>query len=121
MSVTPSKVRGRFAGRIGRLLVLLMVAGLLGSSAAAAQMELGVMQGVVKDEAGAPLADVTFRIHDVERGRDVVVKSDKNGRFYRRGLPAVEYEISSKRTATSRSTTPSSSPPAWIDASTSSW
>jgi tetratricopeptide (TPR) repeat protein len=57
-------------------------------------MELAVMQGVVHDEGGQPLADVTFRITDVERGREIVVKSDKNGRFYRRGLQAVEYEIS---------------------------
>lgn len=58
-----------------------------------AQMELGVMQGTVKDEAGQPLADVTFRIIDVQRGRETVVKSDKSGKFYRRGLQAVEYEI----------------------------
>ncbi len=64
-----------------------------GGHAAAAQMELAVMQGVVTDDAGKPLADVTFRIKDTERGREVVVKSDRNGRFYRRGLQAVEYEI----------------------------
>ncbi len=59
----------------------------------AAQMELAVMVGTVKDEAGAPLADVTFRIKDVERGREVIVKSDKSGKFYRRGLQAVEYDL----------------------------
>jgi tetratricopeptide (TPR) repeat protein len=64
-----------------------------GPSVAHAQMELAVMQGVVKDEAGQPLADVSFRIRDIERGREVVVKSDKSGRFYRRGLQAVEYEL----------------------------
>lgn len=58
-----------------------------------AQMELGVMQGTVKDENGQPLADVSFRIIDVQRGRESVVKSDKSGKFYRRGLPAVEYDI----------------------------
>jgi hypothetical protein len=36
---------------------------------------------------------VSFKIRDVERGREIVVKSDKDGRFYRRGLQAVEYEI----------------------------
>lgn len=76
-----------------RCAVVLLAVLLGGSAPVAAQMELGVMQGVVKDEAGQPLADVSFRIKDVERGREVVVKSDKNGRFYRRGLPAVEYEI----------------------------
>ncbi len=58
-----------------------------------AQMELAVMQGTVTDDGGKPLADVTFRIRDVERGREIVVKSDKTGRFYRRGLQVVEYEI----------------------------
>lgn len=76
-----------------RCAVMLLAALLGGAAPLGAQMELGVMQGVVKDEAGQPLADVAFRIRDVERGREVVVKSDKNGRFYRRGLPAVEYEI----------------------------
>src|SRR5690606_27475670 len=28
-----------------------------------------------------------------DRGRETIVKSDENGRFYRRGLQAVEYEI----------------------------
>ncbi len=70
------------------LAVLLAVPGVVG-----AQMELAVMQGVVRDEAGQPLADVTFRIKDIERGRETVVKSDKDGRFYRRGLQAVEYEL----------------------------
>jgi tetratricopeptide (TPR) repeat protein len=60
---------------------------------AAAQMELAVLQGTVHDEDGRPLAGVTFRIRDVERGREVVVTSDARGNFYRRGLPAVEYEI----------------------------
>jgi tetratricopeptide (TPR) repeat protein len=73
----------------------LLVFGLSGAGSFAwAQMELAVMQGVVRDEAGQPLADVSFRITDIERGRETVVKSDKNGRFYRRGLQAVEYEIS---------------------------
>lgn len=78
-------------------LVTMMMAGTIAVAVpvpAHAQMELAVMQGVVHDEAGQPLADVTFRITDVERGREVVVKSDRNGRFYRRGLQAVEYEIS---------------------------
>jgi tetratricopeptide (TPR) repeat protein len=71
--------------------VLMPVTGV--GTALAAQMELAVMQGTVTDETGKPLEDVTFRIKDTERGREVVVKSDKNGRFYRRGLQATEYEI----------------------------
>ena len=73
----------------------LAVAGALlcGAPVAFSQIELGVIQGVVTDEAGNPLADVTFRIRDAGRGREFTIKSDQSGRFYRRGLPAVEYEI----------------------------
>ncbi len=60
---------------------------------AIAQMELGVMTGTVTDEAGKPLDGATIRLRDLERGRETVFKSDKNGRFYRRGLQAVEYEM----------------------------
>lgn len=74
--------------------LVLPVALWFGATGVSAQIELGVMQGVVRDEAGKPLADVTFRIRNVTRGQDISVKSDKDGRFYRRGLPAVEYEIS---------------------------
>jgi tetratricopeptide (TPR) repeat protein len=74
--------------------VMVTTVGVAVPAPAAAQMELAVMQGVVRDEAGQPLADVSFTIRDVERGREIEVKSDKNGRFYRRGLQAVEYEIS---------------------------
>lgn len=66
---------------------------LCGAPEAFSQIELGVIQGVVTDEAGNPLADVTFRIRDTGRGREFTIKSDKSGRFYRRGLPAVDYEI----------------------------
>lgn len=78
--------------RVIRAAVLLVVL-FLTTPPAFAQMELGVMQGTVKDEAGQPLADVSFRIIDVQRGRETVVKSDKSGKFYRRGLQAVEYDI----------------------------
>lgn len=70
-----------------------MGALLCSAPAAFSQIELGVIQGVVTDEAGTPLDDVTFRIRDTGRGREFTIKSDKSGRFYRRGLPAVEYEI----------------------------
>ena len=70
-----------------------MVLGGSPTAGSRAQMELAVMQGTVTDEAGQPLDGVTIRIRDPERGRDIVVKSDKDGRFYRRGLQAVEYEM----------------------------
>ena len=60
---------------------------------ASAQMELAVIKGSVRDDAGKPLEGVSFRLTDPSRGRDYVIRSDKEGRFYRRGLPAVEYDL----------------------------
>lgn len=76
-----------------------MVVALLGSAtpALAAQMELGVIKGRVVDEAGAPLADVEIKLVNVDRGREVTLKTGKDGRFYRRGMQAAEYTISVRR------------------------
>lgn len=76
----------------------LVIATLLGAALswaapAAAQMELGVIKGRVVDDAGAPLEGVTIRLVNIDRGREVVLTSGKDGRFYRRGLQAVEYEL----------------------------
>lgn len=78
---------------VGFVVALVASVALLSAAPASGQMELAVMQGTVKDEAGRPLEDVTFRLRDTGRGREVVIKSDKSGRFYRRGLQAVEYEL----------------------------
>jgi len=76
------------------VVVLMMGAALVTSAAVASgQLELAVIQGTVVDEEGRPLEGVTLRLHDLDRGRETVITSDKNGRFYRRGLQAVEYEI----------------------------
>lgn len=64
-----------------------------GAAPAAAQMELGVIKGRIVDEAGAPLAGVTITLANTERGREVALKTDKDGRFYRRGLQAGEYAV----------------------------
>ena len=38
---------------------------------------------------------MTFRLKDnFGRGSETTLKSDKSGKFYRRGLQAVEYELS---------------------------
>lgn len=65
-----------------------------GAVPAAAQMELGVIKGQVVDDGGQPLAGVTIRLVNIDRGREVVLTTGKDGRFYRRGLQAVEYEMS---------------------------
>ena len=72
---------------------MLAVALLGGATAADAQMELGVMQGTIVDEQGKPLEGVDVKLRDLERGREYTMKSDKTGKFYRRGLQAVEYEM----------------------------
>ena len=72
---------------------LVAVALFVAVPAFAGQMELAVMQGTVLDEAGKPLEGVTFRLKDIGRGSETTVKSDKNGKFYRRGLQAVEYAL----------------------------
>lgn len=65
----------------------------MGGGTAAAQMELGVIKGRIVDEAGAPLAGVTIRLANTERGREISLSTDKDGRFYRRGLQAGEYAV----------------------------
>jgi tetratricopeptide (TPR) repeat protein len=79
--------------RRGVLVLVAIGAACVAVPAAAAQMELAIIQGTVKDEAGKPLEGVTFRLKDVGRGSETSIKSDKSGRFYRRGLQAVEYEL----------------------------
>lgn len=78
-----------------RSLAALMIGAALvtGAAPASGQIELAVIQGTVVDEQDQPLQGVTVRLRDLERGREIVLKTDKKGTFYRRGLPAVEYEI----------------------------
>lgn len=79
---------------MGHVRTVLIAVGLaFGATAAGAQLELGVMTGTITDDAGRPLEGATVRLRDLERGRETTFKSDKNGRFYRRGLQAVEYEM----------------------------
>lgn len=89
---------GRIPGyeplRSGTRMMAWTVALLVSATVAYGQMELAVIQGsVVDEETGKPLQDVTVKLTDLERGGDTVLKTDKNGRFYRRGLRAVQHEI----------------------------
>lgn len=78
-----------------RILSLLIgVALLCGAPPAVAQMELGVIKGRVVDDAGQPLAGVAIKLVNIDRGREVTLTTGTDGRFYRRGLQAVEYEMS---------------------------
>src|SRR6185436_10275885 len=88
-----ARITGWFDSRRWVSVLAVMGAVCCAAPAAAGQMELAVMQGTVKDEAGKPLEGVTFRMKDTGRGRETTIKSDKDGKFYRRGLQAVEYDL----------------------------
>jgi tetratricopeptide (TPR) repeat protein len=83
---------GRVNVRRSRLLMWAATLAVLTlATPATAQMELAVFQGTITDEAGAPLDGVAIRLRDPDRGSETVIKTDKAGKFYRRGLRAVEY------------------------------
>jgi len=73
--------------------ILGVVLLLCGAAPALAQLELAVIKGQVLDEVGQPLQGVKIRLVNVDRGREIVLTSDKEGRFYRRALQGGEYEI----------------------------
>lgn len=79
--------------RFGNLVGIVAITAVLLGSAAAAQMELGSVQGTVKDDAGQALEGVTITLRDTGRGRSVQAKTDKSGRFFQRGLQAGSYEL----------------------------
>ena len=81
--------------RFGRFsTIVVTMAALLGSAAiAAGQMELGSVQGTVKDEGGQPLEGVTITLNDTGKGRSTQAKTDKSGKFFRRGLQAGSYQL----------------------------
>lgn len=69
------------------------VALAVSATAVHGQIELAAIQGTVQDEEGQPLEGVRVRLRDPDRGREIEVQSDEDGRFYRRGLRAIEYEL----------------------------
>lgn len=77
------------------LLVFIATAVLVSSAAVAfSQGAEGVVQGsVTADQGGAPLADASITLRDDNLGRSFSTKSDKNGRFYKRGIPGSTYQF----------------------------
>lgn len=69
------------------------VALVFGATAARAQIELATIQGTITDQEGKPLEGVTVRLRDLERGRVIEFETTDEGRFYRRGLRATQYEL----------------------------
>jgi tetratricopeptide (TPR) repeat protein len=64
---------------------------LLGPGFALAQET--VVQGVVTDEEGKPVKDARLTFSDPERGLKFVLKTDKNGKFIKVGIPPTTYKI----------------------------
>ncbi len=78
--------------QLGLVSFVATVALTFSATVAVPQGMTGVIQGTVSDEeGGAPLPDATIRLVDDTRGRQFSTKSDKNGRFYKRGLPGANY------------------------------
>lgn len=75
------------------MLVATLLALFGATNAAVAQGELASIQGTVTDDAGHALEAAVLRLRDAGRGRDFSTKTDKNGRFYRRGIPGAEYQL----------------------------
>jgi tetratricopeptide (TPR) repeat protein len=51
------------------------------------------VQGVVTDEEGKPVRDARLTFADPQRGLNFVLKTDKNGRFLKVGIPPTTYKV----------------------------
>jgi len=69
------------------------VAFALRASAVLAQGEMGSIQGTVTDDGGKPLEGVLLKLHDPSKGRDFTAKTDKNGKYYKRGVMGATYDL----------------------------
>jgi tetratricopeptide (TPR) repeat protein len=77
----------------GLVVFVAAMAFTLSAHTAVAQGEMGSIQGTVTDEAGTPLEGATLKLHDPSKGRDFSTKTDKNGKFYKRGIPGSDYQF----------------------------
>jgi tetratricopeptide (TPR) repeat protein len=64
---------------------------LLGPTSGLAQQT--VVEGRVIDEDGNPVKDARLTFSDPERGLDFILKSDKNGKFIKVGIPPTAYKV----------------------------
>ena len=70
------------------------VTSLFTATAARAQGELGSIQGTISDDAGKPIEGAILKLSDPAKGRELSTKTDKNGKYYKRGIPGSEYQFS---------------------------
>jgi tetratricopeptide (TPR) repeat protein len=60
---------------------------------AAAQSNVTVLKGVCKDESGKPFVGATVEAVNLDNGRKVAVKTDKNGNYYTIGVTGGNYKV----------------------------
>ncbi len=63
------------------------------ATTARAQGEMGHIKGVVTDEQGQPLEGAVMKLHNLGKGGNFSVKTDKKGLYFKRSLPSGEYEF----------------------------
>jgi tetratricopeptide (TPR) repeat protein len=56
-------------------------------------MEGSIQGSVTEEDGGAPLVGTVIKLNDPERGRSYSTKTDKNGRFYKRGIIGATYQV----------------------------
>ena len=78
------------------ILVLVLAALVPLFSPPAASAQETVVQGVVTDEGGQPVKDARLTFTDPQRGLKFVLKSDKNGKFIKVGIPPSEYQVTAE-------------------------
>lgn len=54
------------------------------------------IKGIVKDKLGRPLPDVKITLTDLESGNKFTLKSNKEGKFVKFGIPQAEYKIAAQ-------------------------
>ena len=81
---------------------LIILVGVLGSMSLAISLGQAMsgqeapVKGAVKDKMGRPLPDVKITVTDLGSGNKFTMKSNKEGKFLKYGIPSAEYKISAQ-------------------------
>jgi len=73
--------------------ILVITAFVLALFVPLASAQTGSVKGVVKDENGKPMPDVTMSMYSKETGRKYNIKTDKNGNLFSLGIASGTYDI----------------------------
>ena len=81
---------------VSRICVTGVLLALIWSASSSGVAQDTNVQGIVTDEEGKPLKDVRITLADPGRGLEFHLKSDKNGRFIKVGIPPAIYHVSAE-------------------------